>query len=325
MSTNALVTQATPVISIVIPVYNEESCLRDLSARLYPALDALRRSYEVIFIDDGSKDKSVALLRELFQQRPAQTRIVILRGNFGQHAAIMAGFERARGEFIITLDADLQNPPEEIAKLVASYEQGHDYVGTVRMNRQDLWWRRKASQLMNWIREKISGIRMTDQGCMLRGYSRNIVDAINQTREVSTFLPALGSMYALRGTEIQVAHDERLSGESKYSLYKLIRLNFDLMTGFSLVPLQFFSMAGIVISLLSFMFVVFLTIRRLIVGPEAEGLFTLFAIVFLLIGITLFGIGLLGEYIGRIYLQVRKRPKYLVDAVVETQQDQPDP
>ena len=325
MSTNALVTQAAPVISIVIPVYNEESCLRDLSARLYPALDALRRSYEVIFIDDGSKDKSVALLRELFQQRPAQTRIVILRGNFGQHAAIMAGFERARGEFIITLDADLQNPPEEIAKLVASYEQGHDYVGTVRMNRQDLWWRRKASQLMNWIREKISGIRMTDQGCMLRGYSRNIVDAINQTREVSTFLPALGSMYALRGTEIQVAHDERLSGESKYSLYKLIRLNFDLMTGFSLVPLQFFSMAGIVISLLSFMFVVFLTIRRLIVGPEAEGLFTLFAIVFLLIGITLFGIGLLGEYIGRIYLQVRKRPKYLVDAVVETQQDQPDP
>jgi undecaprenyl-phosphate 4-deoxy-4-formamido-L-arabinose transferase len=325
MSTTALVTQAAPVISIVIPVYNEESCLRDLSARLYPALDALRRSYEVIFIDDGSKDKSVALLRELFQQRPAQTRIVILRGNFGQHAAIMAGFERARGEFIITLDADLQNPPEEIAKLVASYEQGHDYVGTVRMNRQDLWWRRKASQLMNWVREKISGIRMTDQGCMLRGYSRNIVDAINQTREVSTFLPALGSMYALRGTEIQVAHDERLSGKSKYSLYKLIRLNFDLMTGFSLVPLQFFSMAGIVISLLSFMFVVFLTIRRLIVGPEAEGLFTLFAIVFLLIGITLFGIGLLGEYIGRIYLQVRKRPKYLVDAVVEAQQDQPDP
>ena len=325
MNMNALVTQAAPAISIVIPVYNEESCLRDLGARLYPALDALQRSYEVIFIDDGSKDKSVALLREMFQQRPAQTRIVILRGNFGQHAAIMAGFERARGEFIITLDADLQNPPEEIAKLVASHEQGHDYVGTVRMNRQDDWWRRKASLLMNWIREKISGIRMTDQGCMLRGYSRNIVDTINQTREVSTFLPALGSMYALRGTEIQVAHDERLSGESKYSLYKLIRLNFDLMTGFSLVPLQFFSMAGIVISLLSFALVVFLTIRRLVIGPEAEGLFTLFAIVFLLIGITLFGIGLLGEYIGRIYLQVRKRPKYLIDAVVEAGQDQPDP
>ena len=325
MNSSALIAQGAPAISIVIPVYNEESCLRELFARLYPALDALQRSYEVIFIDDGSKDRSVALLREIFQQRPAQTRIVILRGNFGQHAAIMAGFERTRGEFVVTLDADLQNPPEEIAKLVASYEQGHDYVGTVRMNRRDLWWRRKASALMNLIREKISGIRMTDQGCMLRGYSRNIVDAINQTREVSTFLPALGSMYALRGTEIQVAHDERLSGESKYSLYKLVRLNFDLMTGFSLVPLQFFSMAGMVISLLSFAFVVFLTIRRLVIGPEAEGLFTLFAIVFLLIGITLFGIGLLGEYIGRIYLQVRKRPKFLIDAVVEARQDQPDP
>lgn len=312
-----------PRLSVVIPVYNEEDCLGDLFARLYPALDGLQRSFEVIFIDDGSRDRSVAMLREMYQKRPVETRVVILRGNFGQHAAIMAGFERARGEFIITLDADLQNPPEEIAKLLGCYERGHDYVGTVRVNRQDVWWRRKASALMNWTREKISGIRMTDQGCMLRGYSRGIVDAINQTREVSTFLPALGSMYALNGTEIQVAHDERLGGESKYSLYKLIRLNFDLMTGFSLVPLQFFSMAGIVISLLSFAFVVFLTIRRLVVGPEAEGLFTLFAIVFLLIGIALFGIGLLGEYIGRIYLQVRQRPKYLVDAVIETPTDQP--
>ncbi len=310
-----------PKLSVVIPVYNEEDCLSDLFKRLYPALDALQRSFEVIFIDDGSRDRSVAMLREVFQKRPVETRVVILRGNFGQHAAIMAGFERARGEFVITLDADLQNPPEEIAKLLSCYEQGHDYVGTVRVDRQDVWWRRKASTLMNWTREKISGIRMTDQGCMLRGYSRGIVDAINQTQEVSTFLPALGSMYALNGTEIQVAHDERLGGESKYSLYKLIRLNFDLMTGFSLAPLQFFSMAGMVISLLSFIFVVFLTIRRLVIGPEAEGLFTLFAIVFLLIGITLFGIGLLGEYIGRIYLQVRQRPKYLVDAVIETRAD----
>ena len=325
MNSKLPVRSDTPKISVVIPVYNEDKCLRDLFARLYPALDALARSYEVIFIDDGSKDKSVALLREMFQQRPAETRVIMLRGNFGQHAAIMAGFERARGEFVITLDADLQNPPEEIAKLVACYEQGHDYVGTVRINRQDVLWRRKASALMNWTREKISGIRMTDQGCMLRGYSRNIVDAINLTREVSTFLPALGSMYAQRGTEIAVAHDERLSGESKYSVYKLIRLNFDLMTGFSLVPLQLFSMAGIVISLLSFAFVVFLTVRRLLLGPEAEGVFTLFAIVFLLIGITLFGIGLLGEYIGRIYLQVRQRPKYLIDAVMETIPERSDP
>lgn len=309
--------RAAPQLSVVIPVFNEESCLPALFARLYPALDALRRSYECIFIDDGSTDKSVALLQQMFQSRPQETRIVILRGNFGQHVAIRAGFERAQGDFIVTLDADLQNPPEEIARLVARFDEGYDCVGTIRQQRRDIWWRRKASSAMNSLRERISGIRMTDQGCMLRGYSRSVVSAINQSREVSTFLPALGSLYALRSIEIPVSHEERQSGTSKYSLYRLIRLNFDLMTGFSLVPLQLFSMGGIVISLLSLMFVVFLAVRRVLVGPEVEGVFTLFAIVFLMIGIVLFGIGLLGEYIGRIYLQVRDRPRYLVQAVIE--------
>ena len=314
-----------PQLSIVIPVFNEEACLPALFARLYPALDALHRPYECIFVDDGSTDRSVALLTQMFQRRTRETRIVIMRGNFGQHAAIRAGFERARGDFVITLDADLQNPPEEIAQLVAQFDQGHDYVGTVREQRRDQWWRRKASSVMNVIRERISGIRMADQGCMLRGYSRAIVETINQSREVTTFLPALGSLYALRPVEIPVRHESREAGDSKYSLYRLIRLNFDLMTGFSLVPLQLFSMGGIVISLLSLLFVVFLVIRRILVGPEAQGVFTLFAIVFLLIGIVLFGIGLLGEYIGRIYLQVRDRPRYIVDAVIEAEQRGPTP
>lgn len=317
MSARLQPARTMPEISIVIPVFNEESCLPALFTRLYPALDALQRRYECIFIDDGSSDRSVALLRQMFQRRPGETRLVILHGNFGQHAAICAGFERARGKFIVTLDADLQNPPEEIARLIEQLDAGHDYVGTIREQRQDKWWRRRASSAMNSVRERISGIRMTDQGCMLRGYSRSIVDAINQSREVSTFLPALGSLYALRPTEIGVRHERRESGTSKYSLYRLIRLNFDLVTGFSLVPLQLFSMGGIVIALLSLLFVLFLAARRLIVGPEAEGVFTLFAMVFLLIGIALFGIGLLGEYVGRIYLQVRGRPKYLVDAVIE--------
>ena len=308
---------AAPELSIVIPVFNEEAGLPALFARLYPALDALQRSYECIFVDDGSVDRSVALLREMFQRRSRQTRLVILRGNFGQHAAILAGFERARGDFVVTLDADLQNPPEEIASLVAAFDAGHDYVGTIRQQRRDSWWRLQASGAMNAVRERISGIHMTDQGCMLRGYSREVVDAIKRSREVTTFLPALGTLYALRATEIPVRHEQRYAGTSKYSLYRLMRLNFDLMTGFSLVPLQLFSMAGIVVSLLSFLFVVFLTVRRVLVGPEAEGVFTLFAIVFLMIGIVLFGIGLLGEYIGRIYLQVRDRPRYVIQAVVE--------
>jgi undecaprenyl-phosphate 4-deoxy-4-formamido-L-arabinose transferase len=245
--------------------------------------------------------------------------VILLTRNAGQHMAILAGFAHSRGDYVITLDADLQNPPEEIGKLLARFDEGYDYVGTIRAERRDRWWRRKASAAMNVVRERISGIRMTDQGCMLRGYSRDIVDTINQSREVSTFLPALGSLYALRTIEIPVRHEPRAAGASKYSLYRLIRLNFDLMTGFSLVPLQIFSMVGIVVSLLSLLFVVFLGVRRLIVGPEAEGVFTLFAIMFLLLGIVLFGIGLLGEYVGRIFLQVRDRPRYVVGAVIEAE------
>jgi undecaprenyl-phosphate 4-deoxy-4-formamido-L-arabinose transferase len=305
-----------PSVSVVIPVYNEESGLPALFQRLYAALDQLGRSYEVVFVNDGSVDRSAALLRAQYQQRPDVTRVVLFNGNFGQHLAIMAGFEHARGECIVTLDADLQNPPEEIGRLLAAMDQGHDYVGTIRRMRRDTAFRRVASRAMNRLRERITRIRMTDQGCMLRAYSRDIVDAINACREVNTFIPALAYTFAQRPTEIEVGHEDRAAGESKYSLYKLIRLNFDLVTGFSLVPLQMFSLFGIVISLLSVLFVVFLAIRRLVVGPEAEGLFTLFGIAFFLIGIALFGIGLLGEYVGRIYQQVRQRPRYLIQAVL---------
>jgi len=307
----------TPIVSVVIPVYNEEAGLSTLFSRLYPALDRMACTYEIIFINDGSTDRSAALLREQFQQRPDVTRVILFNGNYGQHMAIMAGFERCRGERIVTLDADLQNPPEEIGNLMAEMDKGYDYVGSIRKQRQDSAWRRWASKAMNRSRERLTHIKMTDQGCMLRAYSRDIINAINQSREISTYIPALAYSFSHNPTEIEVAHEERAAGESKYSLYKLIRLNFDLVTGFSTVPLQVFSLIGITISLLSFAFVVFLGIRRLIVGPEAEGLFTLFGIAFFLIGVTLFGIGLLGEYVGRIYQQVRERPRYLIQAVLE--------
>ncbi len=306
-----------PEVSVIIPVYNEEAGLQVLFDRLYPALDKLGTRYEIVFVNDGSKDRSAAILREQFQKRPDVTRVILFGANFGQHMAIMAGFEHCRGARIVTLDADLQNPPEEIAKLLAKMDEGHDYVGSIRKQRSDSWWRHVASRAMNRLREKITRIKMTDQGCMLRAYNRHIVDAINACKEVSTFIPALAYTFAQRPAEVVVEHEERAAGESKYSLYSLIRLNFDLMTGFSLVPLQWFSMVGIAVSIFSAFFVVFLAIRRLIIGPEAEGLFTLFAIAFFLIGVTLFGIGLLGEYIGRIYQQVRHRPRYLVDAVLE--------
>ncbi|MHB8405286.1 MAG: glycosyltransferase [Gammaproteobacteria bacterium] len=306
-----------PQVSVVIPVYNEEESLPMLFARLYPAMDALRRSYECVFVDDGSVDRSAALLREQFEKRPDHTRVVLLQSNFGQHAAILAGFSAARGQRVVTLDADLQNPPEEVGNLLLKMDEGYDYVGTIRRKRRDVTWRKLASRMMNRLRERITKVRMTDQGCMLRAYARHVVDAINNTSEINTFIPALAYLYALKPVEVEVVHNERQAGQSKYSLYKLIRLNFDLVTGFSVMPLQMFSVAGFVITILAGILVVYMVVQRIIEGPQVEGVFTLFAIVFFLIGIMLFGIGLLGEYIGRIYQEVQRRPRYLIRAILE--------
>jgi undecaprenyl-phosphate 4-deoxy-4-formamido-L-arabinose transferase len=308
---------AVPKLSVVIPVYNEEQVLPTLFERLYPALDALGISYECVFVNDGSRDRSAALLRQQFQRRPRETRVVLFHTNFGQHSAVMAGLAYARGDYVVTLDADLQNPPEEIHKLVSMLTQGYDYVGTIRQKRQDHLWRRSLSKGVNKLREWITPVRLTDQGCMMRGYSRFVVEALNQTREVNTFIPALASLYAMNPIEVPIAHEERHAGKSKYSLYSLIRLNFDLITGFSVVPLQLFSMVGMAVSLLSAALMIVLLVRRLVIGSEAEGLFTLFAIMFFFIGLALFGSGLLGEYVGRIYAQVRERPRYIVEAVLE--------
>ena len=311
--------ESAPEITLVVPVYNEEAVLPALFERLYPALDALGRRYELIFVDDGSRDRSVALLREQYQRRSDVTRVVLFAANFGQHRAILAGFAHARGRYLITLDADLQNPPEETPRLIAELDAGHDYVGTIREQRQDAAWRRWASRVMNRLRERTTRIRITDQGCMFRGYARSIIDAINQCSENNTFVPALAYTFASNPTEITVRHEDRSAGESKYSMYRLIKLNFDLMTGFSTVPMQLFSALGFGVSLLSLLFGVGLGVRRLLGRAEAaeQGVFTLFAVAFLLIGVTLFGLGLLGEYVGRIYEEVRRRPRYLIAAVLE--------
>ncbi len=305
-----------PHLSIVIPVYNEEANLPLLFTRLYATLDQLPCSWECVFVDDGSKDHSVALLRAQYQLRPQHTRVIVFRRNFGQHAAIMAGFEAAQGDVIITLDADLQNPPEEIPQLLAASDAGHDYVGTIRKGRQDHWARTFLSRRINGLRDRMTPIRITDQGCMLRAYSRHVIDAVNASQEVNTFIPALAYLYARDPVEIEVRHEARHAGESKYSFYKLIRLNFDLMTGFTVVPLQLFSMLGMIISGISLLLFVYLIVDRILHGPDVQGVFTLFAIVFFLLGLALFGIGLIGEYVGRTYEQVRGRPRYLIAAVL---------
>ncbi|HJV36047.1 glycosyltransferase [Geomonas sp.] len=303
-----------PYISVVIPAYNEEGNLPPLVDRLLPVMRATGKPFEIIFTDDGSRDRTLAILKGMTKTIP-ELRVIEFNGNFGQHMAILAAFERSQGEIVITLDADLQNPPEEIPRLAAEIEKGHDVVGTIRQKRQDTLFRKWASKVVNITTNKMTGMKMSDYGCMLRAYHRDVIDNINHCQETTTFIPALAQTFAANPTEIQVGHAERSEGESKYSLYKLIRLNFDLMTGFSVVPLQLFALMGILTSLVASGFGIFLLVRRFIIGAEVEGVFTLFAILFFFIGIVIFGIGLVGEYVGRIYQEVRKRPRYVVRRV----------
>ena len=304
-------------LSVVIPVFNEELNLPTLFARLYPALDALKRSYEIIFTNDGSQDRSFDLLKAQHAARPDVTRVIDFNANYGQHMAIMAAFERVRGEVIVTLDADLQNPPEEIGKLLEKIDAGPDYVGGYRLDRQDSLFRTSASRLINLVREKTTSIRMTDQGCMLRAYSRPIIDAIVRSGAINTFIPALAYSFAGNPAEVGVKHEERHAGVSNYSFYGLIRLNFDLITGFSIAPLQYFTMFAMLCSTGSLLLVLVLAYRRLVLGAEVEGVFTLFGILFFLLSVAMVGIGLIGEYVGRTYQVVRARQRYHVREVLE--------
>ena len=315
--THAATLSKAPEISIVIPVYNEEKNLPLLFERLTAVVDKLGRSAEIVLTDDGSKDNSLALMKTFVEKRPDIMRVVEFDRNYGQHMAVMAGFETARGEIIVTLDADLQNPPEEIPKLIAEMDAGHDVVGSYRRDRQDSVFRTLPSRIINLIRERITGIKMRDQGCMLRAYRRNIVRMIVESGETSTFIPALAQFYAERPSEVEVEHAARHAGTSNYNLYKLIRLNFDLMTGFSLVPLQVFTMVGMAVSAASLLLVVYMFLRRIFLGPEVEGIFTLFAILFFLLGVVITGLGIVGEYVGRIYQQIRSRARFRIRAIHE--------
>ena len=307
----------SPDLSVVIPVYNEALNLPLLFSRLYPVLDGLGRKYEILFTNDGSADASLELLKAQFKARPDVTRVIDFNANYGQHMAIMAAFERVRGQVIVTLDADLQNPPEEIPKLLALIDVGHDYVGGFRINRKDSLFRTLASRIINGVRRSTTSIEMTDQGCMLRAYKRPIIEAIVRSGANNTFIPALAYSFSGNPTEVGVKHEERHAGVSNYSLYMLIRLNFDLVTGFSLAPLQIFTMVAMACAAGSFVLMVWLALRRLIVGPEEGGLFTLFGILFFLISVTMVGIGLIGEYVGRTYQVVRTRQRYFVREILE--------
>ncbi|RQM95423.1 undecaprenyl-phosphate 4-deoxy-4-formamido-L-arabinose transferase [Aeromonas dhakensis] len=308
------------LVSVVIPVYNEEASLPVLLSRVTAACDQLSQDYEVILIDDGSHDGSTELISEAAAREGSKLVGVLLNRNYGQHAAIMAGFETAKGDLVITLDADLQNPPEEIPRLVEAAMQGYDVVGTMRRNRQDSWFRKTASKLINKSVQKATGVHMSDYGCMLRAYRRHIIDAMLCCQERSTFIPILANSFARRTIELEVGHAERAHGESKYGLMHLINLMYDLVTCMTTTPLRLLSIVGSVVAGIGFVSSILLILMRLVMGADwaADGVFTLFAILFTFVGVQLLGMGLLGEYIGRMYTDVRARPRYFIHRIVRT-------
>lgn len=303
-------------LSIVTPMYNEEVNVKRFCQRLYAALEGLPESWEVICVNDGSSDRTLELLlRE--KARRDRLMIVDLARNFGQHAAVLAGFTYSRGEWIVTLDADLQNSPEEIPKLIDAFRRGYDLIGSIRVDRHDPLFRKWASRLTNRLIRAISGISLTDFGCMLRGYSREVVNGILKNPEYRTFIPALGAFFARRPVEIAVRHEDRAAGESKYSMLKLFSLQLDLVTGFSLWPLRALFFVGSFIAASGLLMGLFILALRLYLGAEwaGGGVFTLFAVLFFFVGAQLFAFGLLGEYVGRILQCVRGRPPYVVKEI----------
>lgn len=305
------------MISIVIPVYNEEKNIKQLMGRLRPVLKGMQRPYEIIIIDDGSRDESLSILKKMTGREPA-LKVVELTRNYGQHAAIMAGFSIVKGDIVVTLDADLQNPPEEIPKLIQTMEKGkYDVVGTIRMGRKDSLFRILPSKIINQVARRITGVKMSDWGCMLRAYRRPVVERMLACHEHATFIPALATVFGKRITEIEVAHEERHGGKSNYPLRKLINLQFDLVASFSNLPMKMLMYGGIGMALMGTMFGILLAVARLLYGAAwaAQGVFTLFAILFLFVGMQFFALGVIGEYIGRIYREVRKRPEYVIERV----------
>jgi undecaprenyl-phosphate 4-deoxy-4-formamido-L-arabinose transferase len=314
------------LVSIVIPVFNESAVLDELIQRCTRVAESLQIPYELILVDDGSSDDSAQKITMAAERFQGTVIGVLLNRNYGQHAAVMAGFAESRGEVVITLDADLQNPPEEIPRLLEKIHQGYDVVGSVRMNRQDSLFRKFSSKIINRTVQRVTGVMMHDYGCMLRAYRRHIIHAMLQCHERSTFIPILANTFANRATEIDVRHAERADGDSKYNIWKLINLQFDLLTSMTTAPLRLLNVIGAIIALLGFLFGMLLLGMRIFFGSvwAAEGVFTLFAILFIFIGAQFFAMGLLGEYIGRIYQDVRARPRYFVREVVGRQPNAAD-
>ena len=307
---------SVPDVSVIIPVYNEELCLEELCRRLYQVLRGMKGTFEVLFVDDGSSDGSFALLTSLSKKyRPM--KVIRFSRNYGQHPAVTAGMAESRGKVVVTLDADLQNPPEEIPKLVEAVRQGYDIAAGWREHREDSIFRTLPSKIVNRLISRVTTVKLHDYGCMLRAYSRALVDRFLQCQERATYITALMNMLSRNVIEVPVRHDARTKGQSKYRFFSLLNFVLNIMIGFSDYPIRIVSWAGFLFSVVGVGLGAELLIYRLVHGSgEGAGLSSFVAVMLVLFGIQFILLGLMGEYLARIYSEVQKRPRYVVDKII---------
>lgn len=310
-------------LSVVIPVHNEAENLPLLGDALWEVLNTLGETWEVILVDDGSQDESFARLRAL-HERDARFKVVRFRRNFGQSAAFAAGFAHARGEVVITMDADLQNDPRDIPMLLSTLHEGdYDIVSGWRVRRQDPWIRRFPSQVANWLISRATKVHLHDYGCSLKAYRREVVKNIHLYGELHRFIPALASWMGIRLKEVPVQHHPRMHGQSKYNLTRVTRVLLDLLTvtfllGYGARPMQIFGRVGLYSGLVGFLIALYLTALKLFTGASLMRRPLLFlALLLIIVGMQFITIGLLGEMIVRTYYEAQGKPIYAVREILE--------
>lgn len=308
-------------ISIIVPVFNEEDNLLELHSRLTKTLTNIGKPYEIFFIDDGSSDSSINVLKKI-QEQDTQVTVIKLARNFGQHPAIVAGLHRVRGEAIVLIDADLQNPPEEIIPLYERFLEGVDVVYGIRAGREDVGWRMFGSNFVIWLTEKMLGVKVPSD--MISGFRiihRKVAQTLNNIKEQQYDTSIMMLWLGFSHIGVQVRHDNRSSGESKYNIWKLLYLTLDMLIGFSDFPLRAASIAGSLLALASIVLAAYMAILRVLGGVSVEGYTSLFVGITFLAGIQLLFLGVIGEYVARIYRELKGRPYYVIGEIYSSQTD----
>lgn len=308
-------------LSVVIPVYNEEENIRLLHDGLKRALDPLQREYEIIFVDDGSTDRTLSLLEEI-QSGDKNVMVLSMRRNFGQTAAFAAGFDFARGDVVVTMDGDLQNDPADIPKLLELIKD-HDLVSGWRKKRKDPFFsRRLPSIIANWLISNVTGVKLHDYGCSLKAYKREVIKNLKLYGEMHRFIPAVASWYGVRVAEVETIHHPRIHGKSKYGISRTVKVVLDLITvkflqSFSTKPIQFFGPVGVASGFLGFLILLYLSLDKILFHHDIGGRpLLLLGALLVIVGIQLIGMGLLGEMLVRVYHESQRKPIYVIKKIL---------